>query len=1269
MAGFSGAPKQNIVQKIGSGISGAVDTAKKFVQGTSQYNAPTGGTGPSQAVNQKITNVSAESKVYDGSRTDFGGGGGESRSTMTVGGGSSNIGGGSTSNNGNSSSGYKGPIIGSGSGSKPNKNTSNNNGQNSQTNNISGSSTITNTRTATTNFGNVSANTQKLIDKYPGGFVTFGSSVAPTGYNPNKGYEGSSTIQYNNKTGKYDVTTTYDKLGGLSKTDVAPITYSLTEQELKSSDPQTYNKITVMDSQLPMEGSENKKSSIYTELGGYSELGYSRMGTPLSEAGFGNIPGMKEKGNKALQQVLSPNMSLRGVINMQTQQKVANLLYGKGQSIMMEEKPILNNKKGLGIQPTSITDTKSRNLFIEPLKNRYVNISNKDKIKSNMYSGVEDNKNWVGTNFSSKLSKLSSNLEYGVQTKSVRNSKDVLIKEGSAAASFGIGIIGGGLSVVEHPVQTVKGVVNSILHPIESGKMIINELKYNPIKTSGEIIGQTYVLGVAGKALPKIETATTYKLKNITPKWSDVIPIGVKTGPLKYESGVIKTNVGDYSYKTIGLDISNRGASGGMPFYTIINYKMPKNINMQKKIPFFKVFGDTLKSKTGNTESIVELKTIKENYAQPVSAIGAKITDKILGYTPEKFTFLKKSDIAVRKKAYTGITNRRGLFEKGFLITDSTIHIKGIKNPKKASELVEQFAIENEGVYYGTSTEASIGGLKTYRPGDIDLHLAKGGKEIIPRIAELAEKLKKSGENVQIRKSDPTTIEFADTLKNFLEVKLGKEPGLFGGEIAPEGVRGFRFSDLSLNKKNTIKFGESRAITPGEQFARKYSGASYVSSGGKTFKYIKTINKKAPVKEVVETPFKKELSPLEQKEFSLEDFYKAAEEKITKEKINKQTENQITIKKVVSYKKTGETLSFSEEGVLGKQGRNPRGLKDTADFFRTGEALAIIKSGKNYFEQRRGLIGEKALSEAFGTYTKQQQLDIIGKIQERLGGQERLNTMLNTKEVIKKTINKKQTPEKIYYPIEYSLKTKLTRPIQYLKEKSPSQIIKMNYELIRKSPYLRTKSPSMKNLYSIKSPSPSSKIPSPSPYISPSPKSPSPYISPSPKSPSPYISPSPKSPSPYISPSPKIPSPSPKSPSPEIPLPSPIPYSFKYKNKKTEDYLKKNQKMIGTVNFSNYLADLSKKNINYNTKPKQSFTTKYNTPRYNFNYRQPIRQPSINNAPQQTIKRNVIPKQVQLQLQQQRSRVFAQKTIERGFGKVVNSTGFQKKLGTKSKWM
>jgi hypothetical protein len=805
---------------------------------------------------------------------------------------------------------------------------------------------------------------------------------------------------------------------------------------------------------------------------------------------------------------------------------------------------------------------------------------------------------------------------------------------------------------------------------------MLQEFATKPQETIGTLYGQGVVLGAVGKALPKVKLSEDYQFieRNVKTDKTGVvvrdaegnaIKTGIKQfnipgindiesisilGPLKVVGGKISTNKMKISegevvttkdgspitnpvrYMTLGLEF---GKYGGVPILSRISTETitrggetvgvirntQGNIITSGKTETLvsgpKLMGQYLPGYDYylGTESItsrVKPSDVSKNTNQPVTGLGASVTDRIIGYSEKELQRLQLKDIAARELGYSSL----GGYEKGLKVEQFIIDVPGIKNVKETSRLVEDFSIKHGGRFYGTQTERGLPEVfRTKSPGDADLHVSKNTNNLPKDIEKLASDLRKQGENVQVRQGDPSTIEFIDTGKNFMEIKSTK---FKQSDISPEGARGFMYTDLVSGQK--VKMGRTESYTQGEHFLRKVGASEVISPGGKIIKIIEPIKQKKStsineitkeeiktnkntgiedtgkpfvskfnqmwenlgqkesgleslplkqvriigkpgerqlfkeesVKDVEGTKFIKEASPLEQKGFNLEKDIKKREEL---KKQQKSSVRKTTNEKYIIREKIGETKSFSEPGILGKQGEKQRGLKDTAGQFRIGLGIARIKSQSwNPLERARAVKGREALKRDLATYTKEQQKDIRAKMVEQM-----------------------KYPEKKYFNINYSARAQLKNLPESLKNIKASELVSKGVEKVKEtSPYIKSKSNPFLSPVSVKSPDSKGAV---SPFITKSPTdSPktSPVSSPYIRSPmsSPYIRSPMSSPINNMSPrsSPNL--------SPKSPPPPPLEEQFKgfgmYTRRQPQTNIKNTEsKNTKTQTFTNYLADIT----------------------------------------------------------------------------------------------
>lgn len=466
------------------------------------------------------------------------------------------------------------------------------------------------------------------------------------------------------------------------------------------------------------------------------------------------------------------------------------------------------------------------------------------------------------------------------------------------------------------------------------------------------------------------------------------------------------------------------------------------------------VFGD-------NVPALGNQNILLKSTFQPESALGGKVFNSIV-------------DTGVQGK--TRINSLVGTAsilqgEKGLPVNEFITKVEGVKNPKRASVLVEEFLKKNEGIIYGSSTTEQLPvGYRTLKPGDIDAIAPKAtALELQPQVAELAKQLKSSGEDIAVSKSNPLILEFPKTGEKFIEVKSGLEPGAFGADVAPAGFLGIQFADLKAGQTpKTVPFGAVKAIYAGEQQARKASAASVVS----------------PPNPLSDAP--------------------------------------------KSFKEVGGVIGKDRAS-------DSRVVKDIAGFVQSTEGLIVLRESqslKNFVNPYRLLQTARArvkLNEYLGTFTDAQKMELNSYLKSKTG-RELIPLSLSDA----KALPKGKGASAGSYGLSASAVERLfASPSVGARSPSPSSRSPStssrsssynNKSPSVSSPYGRTSpfggSP-------LPSPSPAQK--SPSPYSPKSPsmyasltQMPSPYASPSPyssRSPSPYT---PKSPSPYTPDFPKL---------------------------------------------------------------------------------------------------------------------------------------------------
>lgn len=287
---------------------------------------------------------------------------------------------------------------------------------------------------------------------------------------------------------------------------------------------------------------------------------------------------------------------------------------------------------------------------------------------------------------------------------------------------------------------------------------------------------------------------------------------GTRKGSIEYEElGIQEGNILRPEPKTpkkifsVGLNFGSHGQP--LIVVTTYNHGMPDV-----------VFGTPNYANRVPISSITEAKGLP----MPETAAEGKIFRRVYDFSPAE---QQRIDEVIRINRILG--RDKGLRVGQFV----EVNVKGIKNPKAVTPLIEDFVLEGKGKVYGSFISAPKGQLPepwtTKSPGDIDV-MFKNLKveEIKPRLEGLTKALQDLGEDVELSPKNDNIIQFRSGEK-FLEAKSGINQETLGlDDLAPEAYLGF-----NLETGRTVKFGKARAITAGEQLMRKGAGTLIVSPG------------------------------------------------------------------------------------------------------------------------------------------------------------------------------------------------------------------------------------------------------------------------------------------------------------------------------------------------------------------------------------------------------------------------------------------------------
>jgi hypothetical protein len=317
------------------------------------------------------------------------------------------------------------------------------------------------------------------------------------------------------------------------------------------------------------------------------------------------------------------------------------------------------------------------------------------------------------------------------------------------------------------------------------GKGIILKPQVGPLKVSSLDISRN-----VAPLLPEGNPITITSVNPVGGSPSSVIPF--KTTP-KYTT----------SASTLGLE-------GGMRALPIVTYAKGEgfsfgNPKIKNPVPTTELLG-------GRSGSL----------PAEVRPLAGKLQREIVGLTPEE----KARSIAQVNLA------RVGGREKGISPKSVVFNVENLKNKVKASKIILDFTKANEGVFFGSGSTANLPkGYVSAKIGDIDIIFPKHTEATITKpMSDLAQKLRSSGENVEVSPGAPRVLQFKGGEK-FLEVKTSSDIRMAGEDIAPPGFYGYEFPNLKKGKVGTtIPFAGAKSITAGEQLVRK-AAASHVIMG------------------------------------------------------------------------------------------------------------------------------------------------------------------------------------------------------------------------------------------------------------------------------------------------------------------------------------------------------------------------------------------------------------------------------------------------------
>ena len=491
--------------------------------------------------------------------------------------------------------------------------------------------------------------------------------------------------------------------------------------------------------------------------------------------------------------------------------------------------------------------------------------------------------------------------------------------------------------------------------------------------------------------------------------------------------------------------------------------------------------------------------------AQPLTASGGKALQGIVELSPAEKTRLQSN---------VNVAYLLGK-EKGLPVKEFVVNIDEVKNPRATTRILEKYSGQ-EGTLFGSLTTKQLPGKQT-RPYSLKyLGYTDDGK---PVSVSSYQNLKQG--DVDLIFPEKTVAQIQTELPGVVKQLRAAGENV---EISPQNQNIIQFKGTQ-NKLLEVKSGIDQAsLGLGDEAPAGYLGIKFPDF------------KKGQASSNV--PFG-------------ETYAIRAGEQLQRKGAGSV---------IIGPGDAGETPSFSQPGVLGKQG-NPRGLKYTAGFLQQSTGIIEIRaSSKNPLKRASASIAKGEVNKWLSSYTLEQQADIVNKFKTTTGSIEltpqRNNPNTGTLPEDNAVLTAETTAAEAGF-LKSTTKETETSNIFKSSKNEPSPRVSRSPSISKGYSSVITSPKSLPSSLSSVSPK-VSPLTSPSPYVSPSKSfyskysvspSASPSVSrissPSPRG-SPSISPSPSpSPSPSLSPSPSpsiSPSPSP-SPSP-TPSPGPIPSEF-----------------------------------------------------------------------------------------------------------------------------
>lgn len=384
--------------------------------------------------------------------------------------------------------------------------------------------------------------------------------------------------------------------------------------------------------------------------------------------------------------------------------------------------------------------------------------------------------------------------------------------------TLGTGVFEGFTAPIRDPIGYVKGIK-------DLGVGLVTDFK----KTTTEVIDQargapeSFLGQLGGQALlfKTIEVATPQTIKSQIPK----VTLEETTIPVEGGGGI--------KVKALGVQAGSRGTT----IVTKVSENRPAIVEVLRGEDYVKVSTSQARELPFKVPEVSEVtytfgkpkpritpSELASPVPTPVSVGAAKAQESVLSLTPEEVSRIRSAS-----KVSEALQS-----DKGLRVKQPEFKVEVIPEEQRAqfSRVVDKITGEEGGVYFGSGTTQQLPeGFQNVKIGDVDVIFPKRTSEaitgeIIPRYVK---ELTKEGIDLRQSKASGSVVETPSGAK-VLEAKSGINPEALGEDIALAGFSGVRFADIKKGQSpDTVNFGEAKAITAGEQTARKGAASSFVN--------------------------------------------------------------------------------------------------------------------------------------------------------------------------------------------------------------------------------------------------------------------------------------------------------------------------------------------------------------------------------------------------------------------------------------------------------